>query len=67
MDILAFRISALEKDYQDALGNKDLNEKLSVGRELRALKRKFYPLRIVRKFARILNLTRLYESIFENK
>lgn len=67
VDILAFRISALEKDYQDALGNKDLNEKLSVGRELRALKRKFYPLRIVRKFARILNLTRLYESIFENK
>lgn len=67
VDILAFRISALEKDYQDALVNNDINQKLTVGRELRALKRKFYPLRLVRKLSRILNLNTFYESILKSK
>lgn len=67
VDILAFRISALEKDYQDAIVNNDNDQKLTVGRELRALKRKFYPLRIVRKLSRILNLNTLYESILKSK
>lgn len=67
VDILAFRISALEKDYKDALVNNDINQKLTVGRELRALERKFYPLRLVRKLSRILNLNTFYESILKSK